>query len=62
MMVRAASFIGSRRDRMAQLYLRSRMSSPQPGRPTDTKIVIVGDKAYVTREEAQKQLAVVCKN
>ena len=30
-------------------------------RPTDTKMVIIGNKAYVTREEATKQLAVVCK-
>ena len=30
-------------------------------RPTDKTVVIVGDKAYVTREEATKQLAVVCK-
>ena len=31
-------------------------------RPTDTKMVVVGDKAYVTRDEAQKQLTVVCKD
>jgi hypothetical protein len=31
-------------------------------RPTDTKMVIVGDKAYVSRDEAQKQLTVVCKD
>jgi hypothetical protein len=30
-------------------------------RPTDKTVVVVGDKAYVTREEATKQLAVVCK-
>jgi hypothetical protein len=30
-------------------------------RPTDTKIVVVGNKAYKVREEAQKELAVVCK-
>ena len=30
-------------------------------RPTDKTMVVVGDKAYVTREEATKQLAVVCK-
>jgi hypothetical protein len=30
-------------------------------RPADTKMVIIGNKAYVTREEATKQLAVVCK-
>jgi hypothetical protein len=30
-------------------------------RPTDTKIVIVGNKAYKARDEAQKEMAVVCK-
>jgi hypothetical protein len=30
-------------------------------RPTDKTVVVVGDKAYVTRDEATKQLAVVCK-
>ena len=30
-------------------------------RPTDKTVVVVGDKAYVTREEATKQLAVICK-
>jgi hypothetical protein len=30
-------------------------------RPTEKTIIIVGDKAYVTREEAEKQLKVVCK-
>jgi hypothetical protein len=30
-------------------------------RPTDKSVVVVGGKAYVTREEAQKQLALVCK-
>jgi hypothetical protein len=30
-------------------------------RPTDKTMVVVGDKAYVTHEEATKQLAVVCK-
>jgi hypothetical protein len=30
-------------------------------KPTDKTIVVVGDKAFVTREEADKQLAVVCK-
>ena len=30
-------------------------------RPTDKTMVVVGDKAYVTREEATKQVAVVCK-
>jgi len=29
-------------------------------RPTDKTVVVVGDKAFVTREEADKQLAVVC--
>ncbi len=30
-------------------------------RPTDKTVVVVGDRAYVTREEADKQLKVVCK-
>jgi hypothetical protein len=30
-------------------------------RPTDTKIVIVGNKAYKVRGEAEKELTVVCK-
>jgi len=30
-------------------------------RPTDTKIIVVGNKAYKVRAEAEKQLAVVCK-
>lgn len=30
-------------------------------KPVDKTIVIVGDRAYVTREEAEKQLKVVCK-
>jgi hypothetical protein len=30
-------------------------------RPTEKTVVVVGDHAYVSREEAQKQLAVVCK-
>jgi hypothetical protein len=30
-------------------------------KPTDTKIVVVGNKAYKIRDEAQKELAVVCK-
>ena len=30
-------------------------------RPTDTKIVIVGNKAYKVRDEAPKEMAVVCK-
>ena len=31
-------------------------------RPADKTVVIIGDKAYVTREEADKQRAVVCKS
>ena len=30
-------------------------------RPTDTKIVIVGGKAYKVRDEAERELKVVCK-
>jgi len=30
-------------------------------KPTDTKLVIVGNKAYKVRSEAEKELAVVCK-
>jgi hypothetical protein len=30
-------------------------------RPTDTKIVVVGGKAYKVRTEAEKEMAVVCK-
>ena len=30
-------------------------------RPTDTKIVIVGGKAYKVRDEAEKEMVVVCK-
>jgi hypothetical protein len=30
-------------------------------RPTDTKIVIMGNKAYVSRDEATKEMAIVCK-
>lgn len=30
-------------------------------RPTEKTIVIVGDRKYVSREEATKQIAVVCK-
>jgi hypothetical protein len=29
-------------------------------RPTDKTVVVIGDKAYVTREEAEKQVKVVC--
>ena len=31
-------------------------------RPTDTKMVVVGNKTYVSRDEAQKELAMVCKD
>jgi len=30
-------------------------------RPTDTKIVVVGNKVYKTRAEAEKEVTVVCK-
>jgi hypothetical protein len=30
-------------------------------RPTDTKIIVVGDKAYKVRAEAEREMAVVCK-
>ena len=30
-------------------------------RPTGKTIVVMGDKAYVTKEEAERQLKVVCK-
>jgi hypothetical protein len=30
-------------------------------RPTDTKIVVIGNKAYKTRAEAEKEVTVVCK-
>jgi hypothetical protein len=30
-------------------------------RPTETTVVIVDNKAYVTRQEAEKQITVVCK-
>jgi len=30
-------------------------------RPTDTKIVVVGNKTYTVRAEAEKEMAVVCK-
>jgi hypothetical protein len=30
-------------------------------RPTDTKIIVVGNKAYKVRADAEKELAVVCK-
>ena len=31
-------------------------------RPTEKTIVVIGDKAYVTREEAERQVKVVCKD
>ncbi|RTL71322.1 MAG: hypothetical protein EKK41_10790 [Hyphomicrobiales bacterium] len=31
-------------------------------RPTDKTITVIGDKAYVSEAEAQKQVAVVCKD
>ena len=31
-------------------------------RPTDKTMVVIGNKAYVTRDEAQKQMTVVCKD
>jgi hypothetical protein len=30
-------------------------------RPADTTVVVIGDKTYVSKEEAEKQLTVVCK-
>jgi hypothetical protein len=30
-------------------------------KPTDKTIVVMGDRAFVTREEADRQLTVVCK-
>ena len=30
-------------------------------RPTDTKIVVWGERAFTTRDEAQKQVTVLCK-
>ena len=30
-------------------------------RPTDKTVVVVGDKAYVSKDEADKQMKVVCK-
>jgi hypothetical protein len=30
-------------------------------RPTDTKIVVIGNKTYKTRAEADKEVTVVCK-
>jgi hypothetical protein len=30
-------------------------------KPTDTKIVIIGNKAYKVRDEANREMALVCK-
>ena len=30
-------------------------------RPSDKTVVVIGNKAYVTKAEAEKQVAVVCK-
>jgi hypothetical protein len=30
-------------------------------RPTDSKIIVIGNKVYKTRAEAEKELTVVCK-
>lgn len=30
-------------------------------RPTDKTIVVIGDKAYVTRDEADEQVKIVCR-
>ncbi len=30
-------------------------------RPTDTKIVVIGNKAYKVRDEAERELKIVCK-
>jgi len=30
-------------------------------KPTDTKIIVVGNQVYKTRADAEKQLTVVCK-
>jgi hypothetical protein len=30
-------------------------------RPTETKIIVVGNKTYTVRAEAEKEMAVVCK-
>lgn len=30
-------------------------------RPTDKTMVVIGDKAYVTRDEAERQVKVVCR-
>jgi hypothetical protein len=31
-------------------------------RPTDKTVVVIGDKAYVSRDEADRQVKVVCKD
>lgn len=31
-------------------------------RPTEETVIVIGDRAYVTREEAEQELAVVCKD
>ena len=31
-------------------------------RPTDSTMVVIGNKAYASREAAQKEVAVVCKD
>ena len=31
-------------------------------RPTDQTVVVIGDKAFVTRDEAERQVRVVCKD
>jgi hypothetical protein len=31
-------------------------------RPTEKTITVIGDRAYVTREEAERQVKVVCKD
>ena len=30
-------------------------------RPTEKTVVVIGDKAYVSKQEAEKQVTVVCK-
>jgi hypothetical protein len=31
-------------------------------RPTDQTVVVIGDKAFVSRDEAERQVRVVCKD
>lgn len=31
-------------------------------RPADKTVTVIGDKVFVTRDEAEKQMAVVCKS